>query len=206
MKKIMLIMAMMVTIVTSASAISLNKARSEALYLSDKMAYVLNLSDDQYNAVYEINLDYILEINLESDIFGYYWNRRNQEMSYVLSPSQYSTFRAMEYFYRPITWTNNRFVYVIHHKYPENRYYRSAPRVYKIYKGGNRIYKHSPYQGRKYNDKTNPAPLKKYDQHPTIKRSQAIKDSWRSGATKSNNKTKSNNDKKNNGKSHFGNR
>lgn len=38
------------------------EARRQALFLSDKMAYELRLNDAQYAAVYEINLDYLLNL------------------------------------------------------------------------------------------------------------------------------------------------
>ena len=44
----------------------------EALFLSDKMAYELNLSVQQYEAVYEINLDYMMALSVNDDIFGFY--------------------------------------------------------------------------------------------------------------------------------------
>lgn len=43
MKRMVMIMVMMVAIAASTQAVSLSSARSEALFLSDKMAYVLNL-------------------------------------------------------------------------------------------------------------------------------------------------------------------
>ena len=42
----------------ATNAMSYEQARQEALYLTDKMAYELNLNDQQYNDAYEINLDY----------------------------------------------------------------------------------------------------------------------------------------------------
>ncbi len=58
MKK-MMILAMMMVMTISANAMSYNAAKNEALFLSDKMAYELNLTPAQYEAVYEINLDYL---------------------------------------------------------------------------------------------------------------------------------------------------
>ena len=43
----------------AANAMSYKSARDQAFFLTDKMAYELYLSDDQYNAVFEINMDYI---------------------------------------------------------------------------------------------------------------------------------------------------
>ena len=62
MKK-MMILAMMMVMTISATAMSYNAAKNEALFLSDKMAYELNLTAAQYEAVYEINLDYLMSLN-----------------------------------------------------------------------------------------------------------------------------------------------
>ena len=50
MKKLMMVAILMVITVT-AKALSYETARSEALFLSDKMAYELNLSPSQYEAI-----------------------------------------------------------------------------------------------------------------------------------------------------------
>ena len=62
MKK-MMILAILMAMTITANAMSYKEARNEALYLSDKMAYELNLTDAQYEAVYEINLDYMMSVN-----------------------------------------------------------------------------------------------------------------------------------------------
>ena len=49
----MMILAMMMVMTISATAMSYNAAKNEALFLSDKMAYELNLTAAQYEAVYE---------------------------------------------------------------------------------------------------------------------------------------------------------
>ena len=55
----MMILAVMMVMTISANAMSYNAAKNEALFLSDKMAYELNLTAAQYEAVYEINLDQV---------------------------------------------------------------------------------------------------------------------------------------------------
>ena len=47
----------MMVMTISVTAMSYNMAKNEALFLSDKMAWELNLTNAQYEAVYEINLD-----------------------------------------------------------------------------------------------------------------------------------------------------
>ena len=63
-------MAMMLTVALSASAMSYEQARERALFLTDKMAYELNLNDEQYEAAYEVNLDYLMSINTYDDLYG----------------------------------------------------------------------------------------------------------------------------------------
>jgi len=59
----------------SMAAMSLNKVRQETRFLTDKMAYELDLSTDQYNDTYEINYDFIYNVRYIMDdvIFGYDW-------------------------------------------------------------------------------------------------------------------------------------
>lgn len=151
MKRMLMTLVIAVAFAGTAFAMSFSSARLQALYLTDKMAYELYLTDDQYNACYEINLDYMMCIDFESDIFGYYWNRRNIELSYVLSHGQYVLYTTLDYFYRPITWRKNGFYFTIYERYYSKRYFRSAPYVYSTYKGGNRYYSVSPYKGRVFN-------------------------------------------------------
>ena len=66
----MMILAVMMVMTISATAMSYNAAKHEALFLSDKMAYELNLTAAQYEAVYEINLDYLMSLNGHGDVFG----------------------------------------------------------------------------------------------------------------------------------------
>ncbi|MBO4315909.1 MAG: hypothetical protein J5867_08120 [Prevotella sp.] len=155
MKRILMTIAAMAIIAMNAQAMSYSQARAQALYLTDKMAYELYLSDDQYNACYEINLDYLMCVEFQSDIFGYYWDRRNLEFEYVLSRSQYALYMTLEYFYRPISWYAGKFYFNIYDRYYSKRFFRPAPTVYVTYKGGNRFYMQSPYKGRTFNGRDN---------------------------------------------------
>ena len=150
MKRLTITLLALVTMMATASAMSYSQAREQALFLTDKMAYELALTDDQYNAAYEINLDYIMNVDAVGDLYGTYWTRRNNELSYVLTVAQYRAFTATSYFYRPITWTSNRFRFVIYDHYAKGRYFRAAPPGYQTYKGGNRYYDNSPYRGRSF--------------------------------------------------------
>jgi len=169
---------LLMTIAITADAMSYSKARNQALFLTDKMAYELDLTDDQYNAVYEINLDYMMCISVQGDLFGTYWIRRNNELEYVLSPYQFERFLATEYFYRPVNWISNAFHFIIYNKYARNRYYRNAPMVYQTYRGGNRLYHHSAYKGRTYTNEPNrnvPNRSNAAPRQPEMSKRQAVK-------------------------------
>lgn len=131
-----MMIALMLTIVTSASAMTYSQAKDQALFLADKMAYELSLTDEQYEAAYEINLDYLMAVNDYNDVYGDYWARRNLEMRSILSSWQYDAYIAADYFYRPVYWSNNRWTWRIYTRYSTGRYYKSHPKTYTSYKGG----------------------------------------------------------------------
>ena len=133
----MMLIAVMMMIVTSASAMSYSQAKDQALFLADKMAYELKLTDEQYEAAYEINLDYLMAVNNYNDLYGYYWTLRNQELQTILSSWQYNAYVAATYFYRPVYWANNSWVWRIYTRYTPTKFYKSRPKVYVTYRGGN---------------------------------------------------------------------
>ena len=66
MKKFISILALLFTMTVTVNAMSYEQARQQALFLTDKMAYELNLTNDQYEAAYEINLDYLIGVTWTS--------------------------------------------------------------------------------------------------------------------------------------------
>ena len=127
---------MVLTFTVSANAMSYKQAREQALFLTDKMAYELNLNEEQYDAVYEINLDYLMGVNTYDDLYGPYWRYRNLDLSYVLFDWQYNAFCAATYFYRPLYFNNGYWRFAIYTRYPHRDYfYFSRPTVYVSYRG-----------------------------------------------------------------------
>lgn len=121
----------------AASAMSYSQAREQALFLTDKMAYELNLTDDQYEAAYEINLDYLLSVNSDDELYGDYWHWRNIDFSYVLLDWQYRMFCKAAYFYRPLYFSAGVWHFAIYARYPHRDYfYFNRPTVYVNYRGG----------------------------------------------------------------------
>ena len=137
MKKILLALVALLTLTTSAQAMSYKQARERALFLTDKMAYELNLTDDQYEAAYEVNLDYLMTVNTYDDLYGDYWRQRNLDLSYILLDWQYRSFCAASYFYRPIYWNAGCWHFGIYARYPHRTYfYFGRPHFYAVYRGG----------------------------------------------------------------------
>ena len=137
MKKMLFTLVTMLTIAVSANAMSYEQARREALFLTDKMAYELNLTDAQYEAAYEINLDYLMGVTSYSNVFGTYWERRNLDLSYILYSWQWDLFRAATYFYRPLYWEGGYWHFGIYARYPHRDYfYFGRPHFYVTYRGG----------------------------------------------------------------------
>ena len=132
----MMILAMMMVMTISANAMSYNAAKNEALFLSDKMAYELNLTAAQYEAVYEINLDYLMSLNGHGDVFGIWWDRRNADLRYVLNSWQYDKYVALSHFYRPVAWKAGSWTFAVYSHYNRGHFYNDRPTVFVTYKGG----------------------------------------------------------------------
>lgn len=157
-KFIIALVAMFTMTFTTASAMSYEQARQQALFLTDKMAYELNLTDDQYEAAYEVNLDYLMGINTYDDLYGVYWRQRNLDLSYILLDWQYRAFCDATYFYRPLYWDGGFWHFGIYARYPRRDYFFfGRPHFYVSYRGdhcwrvnGGRSWYHGRVYGRPY--------------------------------------------------------
>ena len=137
MKKMMTALVALFAFVASANAMSYEQARQQALFLTDKMAYELNLTEEQYEAAYEVNLDYLMGVNTQDDLYGVYWERRNLDLSYILLDWQYRMYLDATYFYRPLYWSGGYWHFGIYARYPHRSFfYFGMPRFYSVYRGG----------------------------------------------------------------------
>lgn len=164
MKRILFILfAVIMSTAVCYAAMSNSKVRKETRFLTDKMAYELNLNTAQYNDVYEINYDFISGVRyLMDDVLrGEEWalNRyydyldiRNDDLRWVLSRRQYSRFMQAAYFFRPIYVSGGHWSFRIYVTYTNpNHFYYPRPYHYRTYCGGhNRVHYHnvSYYRGR----------------------------------------------------------
>ena len=136
-RMIIALVAMFMMTFTTASAMSYEQARQQALFLTDKMAYELNLTEDQYEAAYEVNLDYLMSVDTYDDLYGAYWRQRNMDLSYILLDWQYRTYLNATYFYRPLYWHAGYWHFGIYARYPRRDYfYFGRPHFYVSYRGG----------------------------------------------------------------------
>ncbi len=143
MKKLFFSLILSMAAWMGANAMSFNRAQAEALYLTDKMAYELNLNDQQYNDAYEINLDYFLRIDSPSDVAGMYYDYRLHDLRCILHDWQYSLLYATDYFLRPILWRAGGWYFPIYSYYNRGYFYYSHPTVYVSYRGGHSRYYHN---------------------------------------------------------------
>lgn len=164
MKRILfMLFAVIMSTAVCHAAMSNSKVRKETRFLTDKMAYELNLNTAQYNDVYEINYDFISGVRyLMDDVLrGEEWalNRyydyldiRNDDLRWVLSRRQYSRFMQAAYFFRPIYVSGGHWSFRIYITYTNpNHFYYPRPYHYRTYCGGhNRVHYHnvSYYRGR----------------------------------------------------------
>ena len=142
----MIALLTMLTIATSGKAMSYEQARNEALFLTDKMAYELNLTDEQYEAAYEINLDYLMGVTSYDDVYGDYWERRNRDLSYILLDAQWQAYIAASYFYRPLYWSSGYWHFGIYARYPHRDYFFfGRPVFYATYRGAHAWHLHGTH-------------------------------------------------------------
>lgn len=179
MKRILFILLVVTASTTVMAGMSTSKVRKETRFLTDKMAYELDLNNPQYNDVYEINYDFIYSLRNIMDyvVRGDEWalddyyealDIRNDDLRWVLSDVQYRRFLGAEYFYRPIYVTGGRWNFRIYINYPNRSlFYFGVPYHYRTYCGAHyrpHIHHVSYYRGRYNNLVHYPTPYRVRDQ------------------------------------------
>ncbi len=140
-KRLVLLIALFLGL-AGLKAMSYEEARDRARFLTDKMAYELNLNDQQYNDAYEINLDYLMSIRTKNDNSSVYLKYRNDDLRLILHDWQYELFKTANYFFRPVVWRTSGWFLPVYTIYSPGYFFYNPPRVYKIYKGGHHKYRH----------------------------------------------------------------
>ena len=134
--------------IPAMGAMSMSKVRENARFLTDRMAYELNLTPMQYDDVYEVNYDFVDNIRYIMDdvVRGYdhavdryyqFLDYRNDDLRWILSASQYRRFMGVDYFYRPVYTTASNWLFRIYKVYHDvKHFYFDKPHHYKSYRGG----------------------------------------------------------------------
>lgn len=135
MKKMILSLLVVMTSI-SASAMSSSRARQEAWFLTDKMAYELYLTEGQMEDVYEINYDYFRALGSVTGIYNSHFDRRSRELQWVLTPWQWRRYVQIDYFVNPVRVLNNAWYFNVYTRYSRGINYYNKPVVYKTYIGG----------------------------------------------------------------------
>lgn len=179
MKRILFILLVVTASTTVMAGMSTSKVRKETRFLTDKMAYELDLNNPQYNDVYEINYDFIYSLRNIMDyvVRGDEWalddyyealDIRNDDLRWAFSDVQYRRFLGAEYFYRPIYVTGGRWNFRIYINYPNRSlFYFGVPYHYRTYCGAHyrpHIHHVSYYRGRYNNLVHYPTPYRVRDQ------------------------------------------
>ena len=147
MKKVILTLLAVFTVGVNANALSVHRSREEARFLTDKMVYELNLTDDQADDVYEINYDYFRALGPIDGIYSHIINRRYEDLSYVLYDWQWEYFLNCDYFVYPAYIYRGGWAFGIYNYYARTHFFYGIPRLYYHYNGG---HFHHPnyYRGR----------------------------------------------------------
>ena len=122
MKRTLLAIVAAFVMITSANAQRLTDIQAEARFITDKMIVELGLNNAQRNSLLNINLNYLDGIRSYRDIDAYGWHYRNKQLKRMLNARQWKRFKEAYYFYHPIGWNNNTYIYNIYNKYPKHHY------------------------------------------------------------------------------------
>ena len=132
----------------NAQSMSIAAMRSNARFLTDRMAYTLGISDPfVIDEIYRINYDYIWGVNeyLDDVALGYYYDdymavvtARDIALRNLLGVRLWNRVVNYSYFYRPIVFASRgwRFSIYDYDRYGVNRFYFHAPRPLVTYTGG----------------------------------------------------------------------
>ena len=164
MKKLFVTLAVAITGAVQAFALTPTAIRENARFLTDRMAYELNLTPQQIEDCYEINYDFIASINpiMDEVVYGYpeyidryynYLDYRNDDLRYIMTEAQYLAFISLDYFFRPVYTYAGNWLFRIFDIYTNHRFfYYDAPLIYHSYYGGHgrHYFPHGYYGGGRY--------------------------------------------------------
>jgi|GEM_PF-273005 len=137
---------------------SISQVRENSRFLTDKMAYELDLTPRQYNDVYEVNYDFFCAVRFKLALIEQGYNQyydvyyealdlRCEDLRWILNESQFRRFVNIEYFYRPIYQYSNAYYLRVYQAYPHGAFYFDFPRTLRVYSGEHH---HGNYRAESY--------------------------------------------------------
>lgn len=149
------------TLTMNAQSMSIAAIRSNARFLTDRMAYTLGIRDPfLIDEIYRINYDYIYGVNIYLDdiALGYYYddymlvcNARDIALRNLLGITVWNRLLGYSYFHRPIIFSNRRWHFGIydHDRFGATYFHYAAPRPFgNGYAGGHFFGGMAPRGGR----------------------------------------------------------
>ena len=137
------------TLTANAQSMSITAVRSNARFLTDRMAYTLGIRDPfLIDEIYRINYDYIWGVNsyLDDVAMGYYYDdymavcdARDVALRTLLGNAIWNRMTGYSYFYRPIVFANRCWHFSIYDfdRHGRGHFFCSVPRPYhRGYEGG----------------------------------------------------------------------
>lgn len=136
--KRMILSLLVILSAASTFAMTKSRAREEAWFLTDKMAYELFLTAEQMEDVYEINYDYFRALSSYRYTYTKEYRRRLDDLAYVLTARQWRRFETIADFVNPAKVVNKKWTCVIYNRYNSNLHYYAKPKSYTLYVGTSR--------------------------------------------------------------------
>lgn len=136
--KRMILSLLVVLSASSSFAMSKSRAREEAWFLTDKMAYELFLTAEQMEDVYEINYDYFRALSSYHHAYTLEYKRRLDDLAYVLTARQWRRFENIADFVNPVRVVNKSWSFAIYNRYDRGLHYYNKPKNYTVYAGTNK--------------------------------------------------------------------
>ncbi|MCQ2288758.1 MAG: hypothetical protein MJZ74_06630 [Muribaculaceae bacterium] len=119
----------------SAFAMSVEQSRNEAWFLTDKMAHELNLSNYQWDDVYEVNYDFFRALGTVTSSTASIERMREQKLMYILTVAQWNEFSRTSYFTTPCVAINGHWSFTIYTRYDRNKFFDRNRNVVFSYSG-----------------------------------------------------------------------
>ena len=148
----------------SSFSMSRERAREEADFLTDKMAYELRLTEAQWADVYEINYDYFRALEHLGRSYVRESQLRDTKLRYVLTLAQWERYRGIHYFMVPVRAGVRDWIFSIYDHYRRNHFYYDSRHIVDVYRGSHR--KHYDFYQQRYQPRYRQvAPVKGHQSH-----------------------------------------